>query len=127
MSTGEIFPNPIPPVDLESLGDKIGLLIEKIEEVTTAMSSLENRLSSLENRFLPISEEELYSQADATVDDENVVEVSKEQAKEMILKLFEEKGELDYFDIITELDLDLKLVVEICAELEEEKRIEGID
>jgi len=36
------------------------------------------------------------------------------------------QGELDYFEIISELDLDLKLVVEICAELEEEKRIEGI-
>ena len=51
--------------------------------------------------------------------------MSREKAKEVILKLFAEKGELDYIDIMSSLDLDLDMVVDICAELEEEKRIEG--
>ena len=54
-------------------------------------------------------------------------EISREEAKEKVLKLFEEKGELDYVDIASVLDLDLKLIVEICSELEREKRIEEIE
>jgi Mn-dependent DtxR family transcriptional regulator len=56
--------------------------------------------------------------------DETSMEVSKEEAKEMVLRLFEQKGELDYVDIAETLDLNLKLVVEICTELEQENRIE---
>ena len=59
--------------------------------------------------------------------DEASVEISREEAKKKVLKLFEEKGELDYVDIASALDLDLKLIVEICSELEREKRIEEID
>jgi hypothetical protein len=101
-------------------------LIEKMDEVIVRVSNIENRLSLLGSKFPLTSENEVFAESHATVEDENADEVSREQAKEMILKLFEQKGELDYFEIISELDLDLKLVVEICAELEEEKRIEGI-
>lgn len=101
-------------------------LIERMEDVIIRMSNIENRLSSLENKLPLTSENEIVSESGATIENESADEVSREQAKEMILKLFEQKGELDYFEIISELDLDLKLVVEICAELEEEKRIEGI-
>ena len=60
------------------------------------------------------------------IDDEALGEVSREEAKERILKLFEEKGELDYGDIFEKLGIDLKLIVEICDELEKSKKIEAI-
>ena len=65
--------------------------------------------------------------ATAITIDETSVEISREEAKESVLKLFEEKGELDYIDIASTLDLDLKLIVEICSELVQEKRIEEIE
>ena len=58
--------------------------------------------------------------------DNTSMEVSKDEAKKMVLKLFKQKGELDYVDIAEALDLNLKLVVEICADLEQENRIEEI-
>ena len=59
-------------------------------------------------------------------DDEASVEVSREEVKEKVLKLFEDKGELDYGDIFEKLGFDLKLIVEICDELEKSKIIEAI-
>jgi hypothetical protein len=48
-------------------------------------------------------------------------EISFEQAKAEITRLFKEsKGELYYSDIAGRLRLDLKLVVEVCDELLEE-------
>ena len=41
-------------------------------------------------------------------------------AKKAIRELFDERDELDYFDIICALDIDLKLVVKICGELDDE-------
>ena len=58
-------------------------------------------------------------------DMETLSKGSREEAKQMIRKLFKQRGELDYIDITDALDLDLKMVVEICAELEEEGRIEA--
>ena len=52
--------------------------------------------------------------------------MSRAQAKGAILGLFEQAGELDYLDIVSTLGLDLKLVAELCAELEEEHRIEAV-
>ena len=46
--------------------------------------------------------------------------------KEKIRRLFEERKESDYWDIMQILGLDLELIVEICEELEEEGKIEGI-
>lgn len=48
------------------------------------------------------------------------------EAKQKILKLFESKHELDYYDIMYLLDA-LQTVVEVCSELEEEGRIEVVD
>lgn len=77
--------------------------------------------------------EEFYAMTDteqlelgAVIGHEDNIQVSRKVAKEMVLKLFKEKSELGYSEIISQLDLDLKLVVEICAELEDEKKIEGI-
>jgi hypothetical protein len=66
-------------------------------------------------------------EASVTIEYESAVNVSKEEAKEMILKLFEQKGELDYIEIMSTLDLDLELIVELCAELEKEGKIKGLD
>jgi len=62
---------------------------------------------------------------------ENTVEyVDKKinnQAKDMILALFNEKSTLDYIEMLETLDLDLETIVQVCNELEQEGRIEGID
>jgi DNA-binding MarR family transcriptional regulator len=50
-----------------------------------------------------------------------------QQAKDMILTLFKEKGTLDYLEILEALDLDLETIVKVCDELEQEGRIEGMD
>jgi len=53
-------------------------------------------------------------------------EISKEEAKEEIRQLFSSGRTLYYSDIAEELGLDLKLVVDICHELQESGEI-GID
>lgn len=54
-------------------------------------------------------------------------EISKEEAEKEILKLFSGGQVLYYSDIAEKLGLDLKLVVEICSELQSKGRIEVID
>ena len=47
--------------------------------------------------------------------------------KEKVLTLFQQKGQLGYSEIMTALDLELELIVRICAELEADGKIEGVD
>jgi len=54
-------------------------------------------------------------------------EVTRKDAREMILALFRQRGQLGYSEIMSKLGLDLELIVEICAELEADSKIEGID
>ena len=49
------------------------------------------------------------------------------QAKDKILALFNEKGTLDYIEMVETLDLDLETIVNACTELEQEGKIEGIN
>ncbi len=51
-------------------------------------------------------------------------ELAREEAKEEIRQLFRSGRTLYYSDIVKELKLDLKTVVEICNELEESGQIE---
>ena len=51
--------------------------------------------------------------------------MTKEEGKQMVMKMFDEKNELDYIEIMSALPLDLELIVQICAELEEEGKIKG--
>ena len=51
----------------------------------------------------------------------------KWESKQKIERLFEKRKELDYWDILQSLGLDLEFIVEICEELEEEGKIEGIE
>jgi len=44
--------------------------------------------------------------------------IIKEKAKQAITDLFKQREELDYIEIMSELGLDLKLIVDICEELE---------
>ena len=53
-------------------------------------------------------------------------ELTREEAKEEIRQLFKSGRTLYYSDIAEELKLDLKLVVDICRELQENNEI-GID
>jgi len=47
--------------------------------------------------------------------------------KQKIERLFKKRKELDYWNIMQTLNLDLDLIVELCKELEEEGKIEGIN
>jgi len=53
-------------------------------------------------------------------------EITREEAKQEIRQLFQSGRTLYYSDIAEELKLDLKLVVDICREFQENKEI-GID
>ena len=53
-------------------------------------------------------------------------DITREEAKKEIRQLFLTGRTLYYSDIAEELELDLKLVVDICREFQENKEI-GID
>lgn len=54
------------------------------------------------------------------------IEMTRESAKKTVLALFQKKVQLSYSDIMSLADLDLELIVEICAELETDGKIEGV-
>lgn len=53
----------------------------------------------------------------------DITESRKQQLKAKVLEFFAQNVEADYYDLMTELDINLKLVVEICDELFEEGKI----
>ena len=53
-------------------------------------------------------------------------EMTREEAKQEIRQIFQSGRTLYYSDIANELALDLRLVVDVCRELQENKEI-GID
>lgn len=76
-----------------------------------------NRIESLEQRLKDIEE---------SIPREAVVvirEISREEAKTEIERLFAEGKTLYYSDIAKELRLDLELVVDICEELVKEEKV----
>ena len=93
-------------------------LIQKVDKMTERISGVEDALLSIEN---------ILSVEESGDEDESPVQVTREEAEEMVLALFHEKGQLGYTEIMTTLHLDLKLIVDICAELEAAGKIEGID
>jgi hypothetical protein len=100
-------------------------IVERMGNIVERMTNIENRLRSIEANTL--SDEDEILEENPVIVEEYPIDVSRQEAKRMILKLFEEKGELGYSEIVSNLNLDLELVVEICDELEQEKKIEGID
>jgi len=82
--------------------------------LATIAVNLEKRINILENK-LP---------------EENVIvlrEITRDEAKAEIARLFSEGRTLYYSDIATELQLDLELVVDICNELMSEGEISVAD
>lgn len=98
-------------------------LLQRIEDINIRLCNIEEHRSLAESRSFPEAADKAIEAA--VIEDEDSVVIPRKAAKDMILRLFEEKGELDYLEIVSSLGLDLELVVEICAELEEEGRIEG--
>lgn len=83
-----------------------------LEERLEALDMLEQRVGALEKRVASL---------EAVSPVEKVIvlrELSKEEAKKEILELFTKEDSLYYSDIAEKLSLDLKLVVDICNELQ---------
>ncbi len=76
--------------------------------------SLERKLAQVEQRLA-----ELEAKEKIIV----LKEITKEEAKEEIRKLFTSGRTLYYSDIVQELRLDLETVVDICNELQKNKEV----
>ena len=88
-----------PTIDSMTLAAENSLLRKEIERINHKLAELEERIPREKVILLR--------------------EISNEQAKQEICQLFSSGRTLYYSDIADELRLDLKLVVEICQELEE--------
>ena len=80
--------------------------------------ALRERIRAIEERLASI---------EATIPEERMIilrEVSKEEAKEEIRNLFSTGQMLYYSDIAKKLSLDLKMVVDICNELQKSGEID---
>ena len=97
-----MYVSPLPP----RLVMKYLSLIEELERVKQRLSELENKDSGGKAIMLR--------------------DITREEAKEEIRQLFKSGRTLYFSDIADELALDLRLVVDICRELQESKEI-GID
>jgi len=74
--------------------------------------------------------EERLAKIEASLPKERVLilrEISREEAREEIRNLFSTGRTLYYSDIAEQLRLDLKLVVDICSELQSKGEIEVVD
>ena len=83
-----------------------------LEQRLEAIEMLELRVGALEKRVASL---------EAVYPEEKIIvlrELSKEEAKREILELFSRQDRLYYSDIAEQLSLDLKLVVDICNELQ---------
>jgi len=52
--------------------------------------------------------------------------ITRDEARQAVMDLFTRRKELDYVEIMSELGLDLKVIVEVCGELEKEEKIEAL-
>lgn len=109
---------PIYDQDVAFVLQRVELLMEKVDNMADRISNIED---------VVLSTKGMLSGEEPDNEDESLIEVTKEEAEEMIAKLFDEKGQLDYIEIMTTLDLDPELVISICNELEAEGKIEGVD
>lgn len=91
------------PADYSYLIEENASLQREIEQIKHKLSELEERMP--EEKVIVLRE------------------ISKDEAKEEIRQLFLSGRTLYYSDIAEELRLDLKLVVEICDELQEDGEI----
>ena len=98
------------PVGIPHMGPLIPIPVMKYLLLQEELKKVKQRLLELENREKIIVLREL----------------TREEAKEEIRQLFKSGRTLYYSDVAEELKLDLKLVVDICRELQESNEI-GID
>ena len=101
------------PVGIPHIGPLIPIPVMKYLLLQEELKKAKQRLVELENRD---SGEKVIMLRD----------ISREEAKKEIRQLFLTGRTLYYSDIAEELKLDLKLVVDICREFQESKKI-GID
>lgn len=93
-------------LDLSNLEAENILLQSEIEQMRSDLEQTKQKVAELERRM----------------PEEKVIvlrEISRKQAKQEIQQLFSSGRTLYYSDIAEELGLDLKLIVDICRELEE--------
>lgn len=95
--------SPLGTADLLYLVRENALLRQEIERIKQKLSDLEGRIP--EQKVIVLRE------------------VSREEAKQEIRQLFSSGQTLYYSDIAEELRLDLKLVVDICEELQKDEEI----
>ena len=88
-----------PTIDIMTLAGENVLLRKELDRINHKLAELEERMP--EEKVIVLRE------------------ISREQAEQEINQLFSSDRTLYYSDIAEELGLDLKLVVEICQELEE--------
>ena len=88
-----------PAIDFVTLATENILLRKEVDRINDKLAELEERIP--EEKMIVLRE------------------IPREQAKQEIQQLFSSDRTLYYSDIAEELGLDLKLVVEICQELEE--------
>lgn len=84
----------------------------------TEIEQLKARVAALEEEVLTLK---------ASIPDQQVImlrTISREQAKQEILELFQSGGTWYYDEIVHRLGIDLPLVVELCQELKNEGEIE---
>lgn len=106
-------------------GDGISLVASSIALLMEKVDNMADRISNVEDTLLSI--EGMLSVEEPDNEGESLVEVTKEEAKQMIVELFHKEGVLDYTQIMSTFHLDLELIVDICAELEETREIEGVN
>ena len=87
------------PLVLEKLAVENSILRKEVDAIRKKLADLEERMP--EHKVIVLRE------------------ISREEARQEIRELFTNERAFYYSDIAEELQLDLKLVVEICHELEE--------
>ena len=99
--------------DLKSYRSSESALLEEVNHLKELVASLTTRLTELER--------EVETTKAAQPDDVIVIrEISKEQARNEIIKSFASGEPLDQADLADALSLEISLVVEVCNELIEE-------
>lgn len=129
-----LYPLELKRVELQELVDHTRKFVKGIEldlsfsEVSvTASREMEKTLREMMNLLASAMESLDRVTKMAEGDEDSGREVTREEARKMILALFHEKGQSGYSEIMSTLGLDLELIVDICAELEADSKIEGID
>lgn len=103
----------------------VAFILQRVESLMEKMDNMSQEIADLKDAVLPTRSEG--SSAEPDDGRENLMELTRDEVKAVILQLYEQDKELDYYDIISRFDVDLELVIQICAELEDEGKLEVIE